>query len=141
MEGAKTLFRMKPEINVSSMNELTFRMACYNGHLEVAKWLLSIKPNIDVSKFEHNFYSNVPQKTRDAILQLIFDHKQKQEKSSTAVQLTSESDKLTRAYAKLKEMKNALIAEREAFEAENREFEAKKATDLNFDLDAFLSNT
>jgi ankyrin repeat protein len=35
-------------INISSDNELAFRVACENGHFEIAKWLLSISPNIDI---------------------------------------------------------------------------------------------
>lgn len=30
-------------------NELPFRMACENGHLDVAQWLLFVKPTIDIS--------------------------------------------------------------------------------------------
>ena len=32
----------------SSHNECAFRSACKNGHLEVAKWLLSIKTDINI---------------------------------------------------------------------------------------------
>ena len=31
------------------VNNESFKWACENGHLEVAQWLLSIKPDIDVS--------------------------------------------------------------------------------------------
>ena len=33
----------------SYINEEGFFWACENGHLEVAKWLLSVKPDIDIT--------------------------------------------------------------------------------------------
>ena len=36
-------------VNISSCNESAFRWACHNGHLEVAQWLLEVKPNINIS--------------------------------------------------------------------------------------------
>ena len=40
---------MKPDINISIKSEEAFQWACKNGHLEVAKWLLSVKPDINIS--------------------------------------------------------------------------------------------
>ena len=40
---------MKPDINISAKDEHSFLLACDYGHLEVAKWLLSVKPDIDIS--------------------------------------------------------------------------------------------
>ena len=37
------------ETNNSAENEYAFRLACYCGHLKVAKWLLKIKPDINIS--------------------------------------------------------------------------------------------
>lgn len=36
--------------NTSIANyEMAFRVACYNGHLDVAEWLLQVKPDINIS--------------------------------------------------------------------------------------------
>jgi hypothetical protein len=32
------------KFNIHAMNEFAFKFACYNGYLEVAKWLLSLEP-------------------------------------------------------------------------------------------------
>jgi hypothetical protein len=34
---------------ISLWNESAFRSACYKGHLHVAQWLFSVKPDIDIS--------------------------------------------------------------------------------------------
>ena len=39
---------MKPDINISSDNELAFCNACRGGHLDIAKWLLEVKPTINI---------------------------------------------------------------------------------------------
>ena len=36
-------------INNTNNETDTFKLLCKNGHLEVAKWLLGIKPDIDIS--------------------------------------------------------------------------------------------
>ncbi len=36
-------------INISADNEYAFRMACMYGHLNIAQWLLKIKPDINIS--------------------------------------------------------------------------------------------
>jgi uncharacterized protein len=41
----------------SYINEEGFFWACENGHLEVAKWLLSVKPDIEISD-SHWYYSD-----------------------------------------------------------------------------------
>ena len=38
----------------SYINDEGFIWACENGHLEVAKWLLSVKP--DINSLEYNLY-------------------------------------------------------------------------------------
>ncbi len=48
LEGAKFLYEIVPNIDVSSLSEYPFRYACINGHLDVAQWLVSIKPEIKV---------------------------------------------------------------------------------------------
>ncbi len=37
------------DIDISAYNELAFFKACSNGHLDVAQWLLQIKPDINIS--------------------------------------------------------------------------------------------
>jgi hypothetical protein len=40
------------------LNESAFRLACYDGHLQLAQWLLSVKPDINISaKDEEAFRS------------------------------------------------------------------------------------
>lgn len=34
--------------NISIDNEFAFRYACSNGHFEIAKWIFSINPNLDI---------------------------------------------------------------------------------------------
>ena len=50
------MFGIKPTIDVSANNEYAFKNACENGHLEVVKWLLSIKPDINIE--EETFYNS-----------------------------------------------------------------------------------
>ena len=38
-----------PLINISANNEYAFRYASRNYHLEIVNWLLSIKPDINIS--------------------------------------------------------------------------------------------
>lgn len=38
-------------------NENEFSYACFNGHLEVAQWLLFIKPTIEVSTYKDAFHN------------------------------------------------------------------------------------
>ena len=40
-----------PNINISTKNEEAFRHACYKGHLLVAQWLQSLKPNLYVINY------------------------------------------------------------------------------------------
>jgi ankyrin repeat protein len=42
---------VKPDINISYNNEAAFLSTCYEGHLEVAQWLISVKPDINISAF------------------------------------------------------------------------------------------
>lgn len=53
LEGAKFLYEMFPNIDVSSMVEYPFRYSCINGHLDVAQWLVSIKPEIKVDAWNN----------------------------------------------------------------------------------------
>lgn len=45
-------------IDISQNDECVFREACLGGHLDVAQWLLSIKPDIDVSAWGESAFSN-----------------------------------------------------------------------------------
>ncbi len=50
LDGAKEFLRLNPDIKISAENEFAFNLAyaCENEHLEVAKWLLQINPDIDI---------------------------------------------------------------------------------------------
>ena len=43
-DQVKEFLKENPEIDISADNEYAFRDACRNGHLEIAKWLVEIKP-------------------------------------------------------------------------------------------------
>ena len=45
-------------IDISTDYEYAFRMACENGHLEVAQWLLQVKPNIQVDALNEWAFRN-----------------------------------------------------------------------------------
>ncbi len=47
LEGAQPYYRDHPDINISRAEE-AFREACFYGHLDVAQWLLHIKPTINI---------------------------------------------------------------------------------------------
>lgn len=49
LELAKWLYSIRPNMNISNLDEDPFRIACQRGHLEVIKWLYQIKPTIDIS--------------------------------------------------------------------------------------------
>ena len=49
LEEAKQLLIENSDIDISARNDEAFCWACYNGHLEVAKWLLEVKPDINIS--------------------------------------------------------------------------------------------
>ena len=52
------MLKVKPKINVSAEDNQAFRYACSNGHLEVAKWLLTVKSDVNISEYnEHAFRS------------------------------------------------------------------------------------
>lgn len=54
LEDAKKLLNACPnEININIYQDQAFRLACGNGHLEVANWLLSINKNINVRACNH----------------------------------------------------------------------------------------
>ena len=46
LEEAKKLFRENPNIDISAENDCAFVCACQYGHLEVAKWLYSVIPDL-----------------------------------------------------------------------------------------------
>ncbi len=43
-----------PSINISDDNEFAFCQACINGYLDVAKWLLTFKPDIDIGVYKNS---------------------------------------------------------------------------------------
>ena len=48
LKRAQNFLLENPNINISSYDELAFRMACALGHLDIAQWLLRVKPNINI---------------------------------------------------------------------------------------------
>ena len=44
---AKLFYESNPDIDISAM-EYAFRVACANGHMDIAKWLLTVTPCINV---------------------------------------------------------------------------------------------
>ena len=48
LKEAKRCYLNNPTIDISVDNEYAFRSACYYGQLKVAKWLLQIKPDINI---------------------------------------------------------------------------------------------
>ena len=54
LEKAKKFLKeyTRQNINISEWNDEAFRLACSNGHLKVAQWLLEIEPNINISAQE-----------------------------------------------------------------------------------------
>jgi len=49
----QALYNSFPEIEVTHYIEYGFLHACLNGHLQIAKWLVVIKPNLDVGFRNH----------------------------------------------------------------------------------------
>ena len=47
---AKWLLEMKPTIDISCRSDGAFTWSCVNKHFEIAKWLLTIKRDIDVDE-------------------------------------------------------------------------------------------
>ena len=47
MEEQQQINIMRPDLSVS----FEFMTVCRNGHLEVAKWLLEVKPDINISAY------------------------------------------------------------------------------------------
>jgi len=46
LEEAKILLKENPTIDISAENDCAFVSACQYGHLEVAKWLYSVIPDL-----------------------------------------------------------------------------------------------
>jgi hypothetical protein len=46
---SQLLLQIKPNINISAVEEYAFCSACRRGYLEVAQWLLHVNPNINIS--------------------------------------------------------------------------------------------
>jgi ankyrin repeat protein len=52
LDGAQQCYQLNPNINIFlniDISENAFRIACSKGHLEIAKWLLLVKPDINIS--------------------------------------------------------------------------------------------
>ena len=61
-----------PDIDISSDNEYIFRKACGNGHLEMAKWLLSVKPDINITNNINNAFRDACDYNRWETVQWLF---------------------------------------------------------------------
>ena len=44
LEEAQRIFKANRDINISDHQEYAFRTACLRGHLEVARWLYTLRP-------------------------------------------------------------------------------------------------
>jgi hypothetical protein len=55
---AEWLYKIKPRINISDINNFAFKYACENNHLDVAQWLYEIKPNINISLNNEEAFRN-----------------------------------------------------------------------------------
>jgi hypothetical protein len=49
---------LNKEIDLSNTYEMPFRAACYNGHLNIAKWLYSVKPDINIFAVFHSAFKS-----------------------------------------------------------------------------------
>ena len=49
LNDVKKLYNLKPNIDISTINERVFILSCIKDHLVLAKWLLEIKPTIDIN--------------------------------------------------------------------------------------------
>lgn len=60
LADAKHLFQSDNTIDISADHEYAFSLACENGYLDVAKWLYSVKPSINISEstFRYACYNN-----------------------------------------------------------------------------------
>jgi len=50
LKELKDLYNKYPDIDISFDQDITFRTACSNGHLEIIKFLTYIKPSINISR-------------------------------------------------------------------------------------------
>ena len=57
LEIAQQMFQIKPNIDISALDEYAFRWACGKGHLNIAQWLLQVKPTIDISAGNEGAFS------------------------------------------------------------------------------------
>jgi hypothetical protein len=51
---AQWLLSVKPDIDISAQDNHAFCSAWYKGHLEVAKWLQTLKPYLYVIEYDEN---------------------------------------------------------------------------------------
>ena len=55
--GAQQYYQLNPTIDISAQDDKVFRWTCFEGHLELAQWLLQVCPTINISNSEINDYT------------------------------------------------------------------------------------
>jgi hypothetical protein len=52
LQEIKQFYFDNPTIDISANNDEAFRWSCYYGQLKVSKWLLKVKPDINISAYD-----------------------------------------------------------------------------------------
>ena len=74
LEEAKKLLQNNPTIDVSAYDEYAFKLACTNGHLQVAQWFCSFNPFTYCIKTNNNklISWNVNNNKEETVLSLLY---------------------------------------------------------------------
>ena len=74
MNSIKRKLKFKNSIHFN-INVSTFIFMCKNGHFEMAKWILQMKPNIDISDEYEDAFNNACQNRHFEIAQWLLKMK------------------------------------------------------------------